>query len=98
MMKATTTKTDLVESLLPKLDKTRKEVQELVDHLFEMTKDTLSNGEDIKLPGFGNFRVREKRERAGRNPKTGAKIPITARKVVTFRPSTILRERVNNSK
>lgn len=60
-----------------------------------MIRERLENGEDIKIPGFGNFLVLEKRERVGRNPKTGEEIAIKARKVVAFKPSNILRSRVN---
>lgn len=66
-----------------------------MENLFEMIRESLEHGQDIKLPGFGNFMVRQKRQRIGRNPKTGEAIPITARKVISFKPSQILRDRVN---
>ena len=88
------TKSEIVDALLSKLDLPRKNVAEIVDHLFEMVRVELEQGNDIKLPGFGNFSVRSKRSRVGRNPKTGQEIEITARKVISFKPSQILRERV----
>jgi integration host factor subunit alpha len=96
-MKESTTKIDLVELLCSKLDCSKKEVQEIVDSLFEMIRVELEQGRDIKLPGFGNFFVRSKRSRVGRNPKTGESIEITARKVISFKPSQILRNRVQKS-
>ena len=93
-MKASTTKNDIVETVCRELDTSKKEVQEIVDALFELIREELSRGNTIKLPGFGNFTIRSKRERTGRNPKTGETMAITARKVVSFKPSTILRDRV----
>ena len=93
-MKTSTTKNDLVEALCPKLDHPRKEIQDIVDGLFEMIRTNLEQGNSTKLPGFGNFNVRSKCARVGRNPKTGEEIEITARKVLSFKPSTILRDRV----
>ncbi len=92
------TKADIVEVVRQGVDIPLKDAAELVDSLFEMLREQLEQGEDIKLPGFGNFLIREKKQRIGRNPKTGEAIPITARKVVTFKPSQILRERVNGGK
>ncbi len=88
------TKAEIIDTLFEKLDLTRKEVGELVDNLFEMIRVELEKGNNVKLPGFGNFNVRSKRSRVGRNPKTGEEMEITARKVLTFKPSTILRDRV----
>ena len=88
------TKSEIVDALFPKLDLPRKQTAEIVDHLFEMFRMELEQGNDIKLPGFGNFLVRSKRSRVGRNPKTGESIEITARKVISFKPSQILRDRV----
>jgi integration host factor subunit alpha len=93
-MKASTTKNDLVESLCRELDFSKKEVQELVEALFEMIKESMANGNSIKLPGFGNFNVVGKNARVGRNPKTGEKVTITARQVISFKASSILRDRV----
>ena len=93
-MNASTTKNDLIDALCRNLDVSKKETQELVETLFEMIKTDLEQGNTIKLPGFGNFLVRSKTPRVGRNPKTGEKVEITARKVITFKPSSILRDRV----
>jgi integration host factor subunit alpha len=93
-MNTSTTKIDLVDALCRNLDFSKKEVQELVETLFEMIKQDLEQGNTIKLPGFGNFLVRSKTARVGRNPKTGEAVEITARNVITFKPSSILRDRV----
>ena len=90
------TKADIVDVLCSKLEHPRKETQEIIETMFEMIKAELAKGESIKLPGFGNFVVRSKRSRVGRNPKTGEEMEITARQVLTFKPSTILRNRVQN--
>ena len=89
------TKAEIVEAVRQSTDLSQKEAVELVESVFEMIRERLEKGEDIKLPGFGNFMVKQKRERVGRNPKTGEAIPITARKVICFKPSQILRDRVN---
>jgi integration host factor subunit alpha len=93
-MNNSTTKNDLVESLCRNLDFSKKEVQEVVDALFETIREGLEEGNTIKLPGFGNFTVRSKNARVGRNPKTGEEMEITARQVLSFKPSTILRDRI----
>ncbi len=80
------TKADMAESLFNKLGLNKKEARELVDLCFEELKASLAVGEPVKLSGFGNFDLRDKKERPGRNPKTGEKIPVSARRVVTFRP------------
>jgi integration host factor subunit alpha len=92
------TKADIVEAVRNGTGVSSKDAALLVDHVFEMIRENLEKGEDIKLPSFGNFLVREKKQRIGRNPKTGKEIPITARKVVTFKPSQILRERIDEAK
>ena len=91
------TKNDLVEAVCRQLEnQQKKDAQAVVETVFELIKYCLENGESIKLPGFGNFTVREKHARMGRNPKTGEGVEIAARKVITFKPSTILRSRVNH--
>ncbi len=75
------TKADIVDVLYSKLEYPRKETQEIIETMFEMIKVELEKGESIKLPGFGNFVVRSKRSRVGRNPKTGEEMEITARRV-----------------
>lgn len=80
------TKADLAEALHEHVGLNKREAKELVDQFFETLAGTLEGGESIRLSGFGNFELREKPQRPGRNPKTGEEIPITARRVVTFRP------------
>ncbi len=91
------TKADLVEAIYQKIGFSKKEASDLVEMLFDAIKGTLSRGEKIKVSGFGNFLVREKRSRTGRNPQTGEAIEISARRVLTFRPSQVLRSEVNAS-
>src|SRR5690606_34763771 len=91
------TKADIVEALYEKIGFSKKEAADLVELVFNTIKDTLSKGSKIKISGFGNFVVREKRARVGRNPQTGESIEITARRVLTFRPSQVLRAEVNAS-
>jgi integration host factor subunit alpha len=93
-MKETTNKNDLVESLFRELDFPKKETQNIVDSLFEIIRIELEQGNAVKLPRFGNFTIHSKRSRVGRNPKTGESMEITARKVISFKPSTLLRDRV----
>jgi integration host factor subunit alpha len=89
------TKADIVEALYEKVGFSKKEAADLVELVFDTIKSTLSQGQKIKVSGFGNFVVREKRSRIGRNPQTGESIEITARRVLTFRPSQVLRAEVN---
>ena len=88
------TRADMAESLFNELGLNRKEARELIDLFFEELVATLTAGEQVRLSGFGNFDLRDKVARPGRNPKTGEKIPITARRVVTFRPGQKLKARV----
>jgi integration host factor subunit alpha len=88
------TKADMVESLFNELGLNKREALELVDLYFHQLVACLALGEPVKLSGFGNFDLRDKNERPGRNPKTGEKIPISARRVVTFRPGQKLKARV----
>ena len=90
------TKADMAESLFNELGLNKREARELVDVLFEDLRATLVSGEQVKLSGFGNFDLRDKNQRPGRNPKTGEEIPITARRVVTFRPGQKLKARVES--
>ena len=80
------TKADMAERLFEELGLNKREAKELVEMFFEEVRDALENGQQVKLSGFGNFDLRDKKQRPGRNPKTGQEIPITARRVVTFRP------------
>ena len=88
------TKADMTESLFGELGLNKREARELVDTFFEDLRAALETGEQVKLSGFGNFDLRDKDQRPGRNPKTGQEIPITARRVVTFRPGQKLKTRV----
>jgi len=84
----------MAESLFNELGLNKREARELVDLFFEDLRAALASGEPVKLSGFGNFDLRDKNQRPGRNPKTGEEIPITARRVVTFRPGQKLKARV----
>src|SRR5256885_14643869 len=91
------TKADLAESLFNELGLNKREAKEFVELFFEKIRAALVSGEQVKLSGFGNFGLRHKNPRPGRNPKTGEEIPITARRVVTFRASHKLKERVERN-
>jgi integration host factor subunit alpha len=88
------TKADLVETLHNEIGLNKREAKEFVDLFFEEMRRVLESGEDIKLSGFGNFQLRDKNERPGRNPRTGEMIPVTARRVVTFRAGQKLKSLV----
>lgn len=88
------TKAEIAEALFDQLGLNKREARELVDLFFEELRGALANGEQVKLSGFGNFDLRRKNQRPGRNPKTGEEIPISARRVVTFRPGQKLKVRV----
>jgi len=93
--KSTVTKADIVENVYQKIGFSKKEASELVELVFGTLKDVLQNGEKVKISGFGNFVVRGKNERIGRNPQTGEQIKISARRVLTFRPSQVLKAMLN---
>jgi integration host factor subunit alpha len=88
------TKADMVEKLFDDLEINKKDAKSLVDEFFEEIKTALAEGCSVKLSGFGNFDLRDKNQRPGRNPKTGEEIPITARRVVTFKPGQKLKAKV----
>ncbi|UPT64766.1 MAG: integration host factor subunit alpha [Hyphomonadaceae bacterium JAD_PAG50586_4] len=88
----TITRADLVEALARRANMQRADANRLLTRMLEMVQDSLVDGDTVKLSRFGNFNVRAKRQRVGRNPKTGEEVPITPRRVVTFRPSQMLRE------
>ena len=92
---ASLTKAELIESIYEKIGFSKKEAADIVELVFDTMKETLEKGEKIKISGFGNFVVRQKRPRVGRNPQTGEEIEITARKVLTFKPSQILKMSLN---
>jgi integration host factor subunit alpha len=91
------TKADLAEHLFNVVGLNKREAKELVERFFEEIRASLEHGEPVKLSGFGNFNLRDKRQRPGRNPKTGKEIPITARRVVTFRAGHKLKSRVEKN-
>ena len=93
--KSTMTKADIVEKVYEKIGFSKKEASELVELVFSQLKDVLRNGDKVKISGFGNFIVREKKSRVGRNPQTGDQITISARRVLTFRPSQVLKAMLN---
>ena len=90
------TKAELAEALFEQLGLNKREAKDFVDLFFEEIRASLESGEQVKLSGFGNFELRDKNQRPGRNPKTGEEIPISARRVVTFRPGQKLRLRVES--
>lgn len=92
------TKAELAENLFENVGMNKRDAKEIVEAFFEEIRKALESGEQVKLSGFGNFDLRDKNERPGRNPKTGEDIPITARRVVTFRPGQKLKARVENAK
>ncbi len=92
----TLTKADMVENLFNELGLNKREAKELVEMFFEEIRIALETGEHVKLSGFGNFMLRDKKQRPGRNPKTGKPIPVSARRVVTFRPGQKLKQRVES--
>lgn len=90
------TKAALAEKLFEELGLNKREAKEIIESFFEEIRKALESEEQVKLSGFGNFDLRVKKERPGRNPKTGEEIPISARRVVTFRPGQKLKARVEN--
>lgn len=88
------TKADLAEKLFEEMGLNKREAKELVESFFEALRDALERGDQVKLSGFGNFTLRDKKQRPGRNPKTGEEIPISSRRVVTFRPGQKLKAKV----
>jgi integration host factor subunit alpha len=92
------TKADLVEMLHDQIGFSKKEARELVETSLEEIRAALAGGEEVKLSGFGKFELRNKPPRPGRNPKTGEEVTITARRVVNFRPSQVLKARVNGER
>jgi len=88
------TKADMAERLFDELGLNKREAKDMVESFFEEIRAALAANEHVKLSGFGNFDLRDKRQRPGRNPKTGEEVPISARRVVTFRPGQKLKERV----
>ncbi len=94
----TLTKADIVEAIANKIDLDRTDIKMLVDETFEEIRKSLESGENVRISGFGNFLLRDKPVRPGRNPKTGDEVDITARRVVSFKSGQKLRARVENTK
>ena len=89
------TKIDIIQDVYEKLGFSKKDAANIVESVFEIMKDSLARGEKIKISGFGNFSIKEKKFRRGRNPQTGSEIEISARKVLTFKSSQVLRKALN---
>lgn len=90
----TLTKADLAEGLFTDLSVSKRDAKQVVDLIFEEIRAALEHGEPVKISGFGNFDLRDKSERPGRNPKTGEEVAISARRVVTFRPGQKLKAQI----
>jgi integration host factor subunit alpha len=95
MSKKTLTRADLSESLHRNIGLSRSESADMVNAVLDLVSDALVDGQSVKLSSFGTFMVRSKRERMGRNPKTGEEVPITPRRVLVFRPSQVMKNVVN---
>lgn len=93
----TLTKADIVETIVEKLNLDRADTKILIDELFEEVRKALENGENVRISGFGNFLLRDKPVRPGRNPKTGKEVDISARRVVSFKSGQKLRARVEHT-
>ncbi|MBW0454403.1 MAG: integration host factor subunit alpha [Candidatus Kinetoplastibacterium crithidii] len=92
---STFTKSDLVDLVFERVGLNRSISKDIVDSFFEEIRQSLANGQEVKLSGFGNFNLLDKEQRPGRNPKTGIPTVISSRRVVTFRPSKILKRNIN---
>jgi integration host factor subunit alpha len=90
------TKIDIIQEVYEKLGFSKKDAAKIVESVFDIMKESLANGEKIKISGFGNFAVKDKKSRRGRNPQTGDEIEISARKVLTFKSSQVLRKILND--
>jgi integration host factor subunit alpha len=88
------TKADIIDRVYKEAGFSKKEAADLVELIFKTIKDTLAKGEKVKISGFGNFTIRDKQNRIGRNPQTGTAMEISARRVLTFKPSQVLKEDV----
>ena len=93
----TVTRADLIEAVYQEVGLSRNESSDLVETVLDEIASTLTNGDNVKISSFGSFIVRDKGGRIGRNPKTGEEVPIEPRRVLVFRPSQVLKDRVNNS-
>ncbi len=93
----TMTKGDIVERIYEKVGFSKKEASDVVESVFEIIKKHLESGDKVKVSGFGNFQINQKRPRKGRNPQTGDQIVITGRKVLTFKASQVLKKSMNGA-
>ncbi len=91
------TKADIVEIVFEKVGFSKKDVGMVIEEIFEVVKNTLQQGEKVKISGFGNFTIRQKRARRGRNPQTGTEITIDERRVMTFKASQLLKKAINTA-
>ena len=91
----TVTRSDLTDAVYREIGLSRTESQQMVESVLALITDSLVAGEKVKLAGFGTFSLRDKNERMGRNPKTGEEVPITSRRVLVFKPSQVMKDRVN---
>jgi integration host factor subunit alpha len=90
------TKSDIVETVYQNVGFTKKRAAEVVNLILDSMKEALEDGQKVKISGFGNFEIRSKDARKGRNPQTGAEITITERRVLTFKPSQVLKDKLNS--
>jgi integration host factor subunit alpha len=90
------TKADIVEIVFQKVGFSKKDVANVIEEIFECVKGALEAGDKVKISGFGNFNIRHKRARRGRNPQTGSEITIDERKVMTFKASQLLKKSINS--
>ena len=93
----TLTKAELADLLFEQLGLNKREAKDMVERFFEEIRTALEEGRSVKLSGFGNFQLREKPQRPGRNPKTGQEVPISPRRVMVFKPSNVLKQRINGA-
>lgn len=92
------TKADIVEVVFQKVGFSKKDIAAVVEEIFESIKGALESGDKVKISGFGNFTIRQKRARRGRNPQTGSEITIDERRVMTFKASQLLKKHINSHK
>jgi len=97
MSEKTITRAQLTEAVYQEVSLSRNESADLLESVLDMIADTLANDETVKISSFGSFSVRQKGQRIGRNPKTGEEVPILPRKVLVFRPSQVLKARINEN-
>lgn len=89
------TKADMVELVYERVGVSKREAARIVENMFDILKETLEKGENVKISGFGSFNIQHKKPRRGRNPQTGEEITISARRVLSFKASNVLREQLN---